>query len=124
MEEEGVNSGETQAAAEATAKNEHGEKIAALFKEWRERDFLDDDDETAQQKRDRFFRDVPDKEIVQMCKLDEDNPISVMDRLMTLQGSGVIPPLPSFNQVIRAYDDNRQTICDEICRAVKRGRIQ
>ncbi len=116
--------GEEQAQAEQDVANEHTVKIRRLFREWREREFLDDPEETAQEKRDRFFQDVPDKEIVQMCKMDEDNPISVMDRLMTLQGGGVIPPLPSLNHVIRAYADNQQTICDEICRAVRRGRVK
>jgi hypothetical protein len=103
--------------------------IENLHDKWKNRTFEDDDTNgvlfvTAQEKRDDFFLDVTDKQIIQMCKLDEDNPISVMDRLMTLQGAGVIPPLPSFNHVIRAYDDNRQTICDEICRAVRRGRVK
>ena len=122
--EEAVNRGEAQAKEEQAAKGGHAALIIGLFKEWRARDFSNDATETAQEKRIRFFLNVSDKEIIQMCKLDDDNPISVMDRLMTLQGAGVIPSLPSFNHVIRAYDDNRQTICDEICRAVRRGKVK
>ena len=97
--------------------------MEALYLEWKARVFEDDEIKTAQEKRDDFFHEISDKEIVLMCKMDKDNPLYCMDRLMTLQGAGVIPSLPSFGQVIKAYDDNLQTIRDEMCRAVRRGRV-
>ncbi len=100
------------------------ERIATLFKEWRERDFSDDETETRQEKLDRFFLTVTDKEIIQMCKLDDDNPLTCLDHLVQLQGAGVIPSLPSFAHVMNVYTANIDTIRAEICRAVRRGRVK
>ncbi len=99
-------------------------KIENLHDEWKNRTFEDDETQTAQEKRDEFFRDVTEKEIIQMCKLDEDNPLTCMDHLVELQGAGVIPTLPSLAHVMRVYTDNLSVICAEICRAVRRGKIK
>ncbi len=115
-QKEAVNSGETP------VQNEKADRISALFESWKD-GFIDDENRSAQQKRDDFFLDISDKDIVQMCKLDAENPLTVMDGLMQQRGAGRIPPLPSLNHVMRAFDDNRQTICDEVCRAVRRGRV-
>lgn len=122
--EQAVNRGEEQAKAEQAVRGAHAAVIIGLFKEWRDRDFSDDEVETRQEKLDRFFRDVSDKEIVQMCKLDPDNPLTCMDHLVQLQGAGVIPNLPSFSHVMNIYMTNIDIICAEICRAVRRGKIK
>ena len=115
--------GEEGPAPEPT---EPEDPVSVLYRYWKDSEFVDDEHlgQTAQEKRDEFFRDVTDKESIQMCKLDDENPLTCMDHLVQLMGAGVIPSLASFGHVIQVYMDNLKTIQVEFCRAVRRGRVK
>ena len=119
--------------ARATAtKAEKEERWAKLYDDWKD-GWVNITEEqngeevvikTVEEQRGEFFADITDKEIVIMCKMDEDNPLTCLNHLVQLLGAGVIPPLPSLNHVMKAYTDNLNTIQAEICRAVRRGRVK
>ena len=96
----------------------HGEMIQELHNGWKA-GFEDSPHMTAQLKRDEYFLDATDGMILEMCKLDADNPMTLIDRVV----NGTLTYLPTLNHAFKVLMDNYQTACDEMCRAVRRGRI-
>lgn len=128
MSDEGRDMGVKDPEEEA-AKETHAERIQKLFDRWKEGFALSDEEKdkgrtTPEIKCQEFFQTIPSKEIIQMCKLDPENVLTVMDKLQIDIGGGVDRALPSIKHVMKAYSDNHNTICEEVCRAVRRGRVK
>lgn len=137
--EEAIHGGGPQAQIEreAAEKKTRLERMDTLFETWKTGwvEIVDEETidcttgklkviKTVEEQRSEFFAEIPDGDILKMCRMDEDNPLTIMEKLSGLQSTGVIPALPSLNHVVRAFEDNYRTIGQEICRAVRRGRIK
>lgn len=71
-----------------------------------------------------FFGDVPDEVLLRMARMDETNPLTLLEAVDSSMSIGVVPALGSLKMIMKEYTDRRLELNAEVCRAMRRGMIK
>lgn len=79
---------------------------------------------TPDEQRLEFFRHCTTPDIVAMTRLDDDNPLTMLDKLDGWMSSGILPALGSLRTIMTAYRGAKPELVEEVARAVRRGKLK